>query len=120
MITRTRIGLTSIIVLGIFATTCLQAFSDDAKIVKISAKRFEFSPKNITLKKGVPVTLSITSEDRSHGFNIPAMNLRADIAPGKATELKITPQKAGELDYYCDVFCGNGHDDMTGKFIVTE
>jgi cytochrome c oxidase subunit 2 len=120
MIMRTRIAITAIMAFSVCSMTCSSAFSDDAKVVKISAKRFEFSPKNITLKKGVPVILSLTSEDRSHGFSIPAMNVRADIAPGKVTELKVTPQKAGELDFYCDVFCGNGHEDMNGKITVTD
>ncbi len=120
MIRLMRTELAALIMFNVCATTCLRAFGDEAKIIKISAKRFEFSPKNITLKKGVPVVLYLTSEDRSHGFTIPAMNVRADIAPGKVTELKVTPQKAGELDFYCDVFCGTGHDDMSGKILVTD
>jgi len=68
----------------------------------------------------VPVVLQLATEDRSHGFNIPLMNVRADIIPGKVAELKITPRKTGEFDFFCDIFCGSGHEGMNGKIIVRE
>jgi cytochrome c oxidase subunit 2 len=97
------------------------ALSDEAtKIIKVSAKRFEYSPQEFSLKKGVPVVLQLSTEDRKHGFSIPSMNLRADIEPGKVTELKVTPQKTGKFDFFCDVFCGSGHEGMNGKITVIE
>ncbi len=96
------------------------ALSEDSKIIKVSAKRYEFSPSEITLKKGVPVVLQLSTEDRSHGFYAPSLNLRADILPGKVTELKVTPQKTGDFDFFCDVFCGSGHESMLGKIKVVE
>jgi cytochrome c oxidase subunit 2 len=116
-----RNGIAVILAACAFGMTSLGAFSDDgAKIIKISARRFEYSPQEFTLKKGVPVVFQLTTEDRSHGFNVPSMNLRADIVPGKITELKVTPQKAGKFDFFCDVFCGSGHEGMNGKITVTE
>src|SRR5271170_5073924 len=117
----TRTGISVILLSIVFGMTCLGAFSDDgAKVIKVSAKRFEYSPQEIRLKKGVPVVFQLTTEDRSHGFNIPSMNLRADVVPGKVTELKVTPQKDGEFDFFCDVFCGSGHEGMSGKITVTD
>lgn len=118
---KTRSGITAVMIASVFSITCLVCLSDDgAKIIKVSAKRFEYSPQQITLKKGAPVVFQLTSEDRTHGFNIPSMNLRADIVPGKITELKLTPQKAGEFDFFCDIFCGSGHEGMNGKITVTD
>jgi len=106
---------------SLFAFNCLSAWSaDQAKIIKISAKRFEFIPNQITLKKGTPVVFQITTQDRSHGFVIDGLNLRTDVEPGKVAELRVDPQKAGQYDFYCDVFCGSGHDGMTGKITVTD
>jgi cytochrome c oxidase subunit 2 len=117
----TRSGIAIIAVGSVFGMTCLGVSSDDSvKIIKVSARRFEYSPSQITLKKGVPVVFQLTTEDRTHGFNIPSMNLRADIVPGKVTELKATPQKAGDFDFHCDVFCGSGHEGMNGTITVTE
>jgi cytochrome c oxidase subunit 2 len=111
----------AILVIAVTSATGLRAYSDEAvKIVKISARRFEYSPQDIALKKGVPVVLQLTTEDRSHGFYVPSMNLQAVITPGKVTELKVTPQKAGKFDFFCDIFCGSGHEGMNGKITVEE
>ncbi|MEI7832957.1 MAG: cupredoxin domain-containing protein [bacterium] len=88
--------------------------------VKISAKQFEFSPREISIKKGVPVSLVFTSQDVTHGVSCPGLNIRADINPGSPTIVKITPDKAGRFEYTCDVMCGPGHTDMKGMIIVTE
>jgi len=90
------------------------------QVIKITAQKFEYSPHEITLKKGVPVVLELTSLDRLHGFNCPDLNLRSDIPPNKTTRLRVAPEKAGRFDFHCDVFCGSGHEQMTGTFIVTE
>lgn len=34
-------------------------------------------------------------------------------------EPKRTPDKSGEFPFHCDVFCGSGHESMTGTVIVT-
>jgi len=90
------------------------------QVVKISARRYEFQPTNITLRKGSTTVLRLTTEDRVHGFNIPAMNVRADIVPGKVTEVTLLPQKQGDFEFFCDIFCGSGHEDMRGKITVVE
>jgi cytochrome c oxidase subunit II len=116
-----QIGIAAMLMVSAFGMTGQGASGDDsARIIKVTAKRFEYSPQEITLKKGAPVVFQLTTEDRSHGFSVPSMNLRADIVPGKVTELKVIPQKAGEFDFFCDVFCGSGHEGMNGKIKVTE
>jgi cytochrome c oxidase subunit 2 len=89
-------------------------------VIKITAKKFEFSPSEITLKKGVPVVLELVSLDRTHGFNCPDLGVRADVAPGKPTRVNLTPGKAGSFVFNCDIFCGDGHEDMTGTIVVKE
>jgi cytochrome c oxidase subunit II len=90
------------------------------QVVKITAKKFVHSPKDFTLKKGVPVVLEFTSLDVMHGFNCPDLSIRSDILPGKVTTLRFTPQKVGTFPFHCDNFCGSGHETMTGTITVTE
>ena len=45
------------------------------QVVKIVAKRFDFTPEQITVKKGVPVDIELTTEDRLHGFIAPGLGL---------------------------------------------
>jgi 3',5'-cyclic AMP phosphodiesterase CpdA len=88
------------------------------QVISITAKKFEFIPKEITIKKGVPVILELTSLDRLHGFNCPDLKARTDVNPGKISRVQITPEKEGTFEFNCDVFCGDGHEGMTGNIIV--
>ncbi len=95
--------------------------SSSEQVIKITAKRFEYSPNVITIKAGVPVVLEFTSLDRVHGFTIPDLGgVRATIEPGKVTRVRIIAPKAGTYEFHCDLFCGEGHEGMTGKLIVEE
>ena len=94
--------------------------ADTEQVVQIMAKRFEYTPKDITVKKGVPVVMEFTSLDRLHGFNCPGLGIRSDIPPHTVTKLRFVPQKAGTFIFHCDNFCGSGHEGMTGTITVTE
>ena len=91
-----------------------------AQVIKITAKQFEYSPAEITIKKGVPVVLEFTSADRLHGFVCPSLGIRTDIEPGKVNRVEFTPQKTGTFPFHCDNFCGSGHGRMKGSITVTE
>jgi cytochrome c oxidase subunit II len=97
-----------------------QASSPQAKVIKISAKRFEYTPGHLTLKKGQPVILEITSRDVLMGFNLPEFNVRADALPDKVTRVSFVPDKAGKFIFLCDIFCGTGHEQMQGTLTVVD
>jgi cytochrome c oxidase subunit 2 len=92
--------------------------ADSAATTKVVAKKYAFVPNEITVKKGQPIILQFTTEDRSHGFSAPDLNLHASIEPGKPVQVQFTPTKTGEFAFFCDVFCGAGHEDMSGKIKV--
>ena len=94
--------------------------AENEQVIKITAKKFEYSPSEITVKKGVPVILEFTSLDRLHGFHCPGLGIRTDIYPGKVTRVRFVPDKTGAFPFHCDVFCGSGHEEMTGKIMVIE
>ena len=94
--------------------------AENEQVIKITAKMFEYSPKDITVKKGVPVVLEFTSLDRLHGFNCPGLGIRTDIFPGKVNRLRFVPDKVGTFPFHCDNFCGSGHEGMIGTITVTE
>jgi cytochrome c oxidase subunit II len=88
--------------------------------VSLLAMKFDYLPDTVTVKKGRPVVLELSALDRLHGFDVPALHLRADIAPGPPTILRFTPEKAGSFAFHCDNFCGDGHEGMVGRIIVTD
>ena len=90
------------------------------QVVRMTAKKFEYTPSQITLKKGVPVVLEITALDRDHGFKVPELGVRADLKSGQVTRVRIVPDRTGTFEFRCDVFCGSGHEDMSGEIIVVD
>lgn len=102
------------------AALTLAVKADEPRVVRISAKKFEYDPPKVTLKKGVPVILELVSVDRIHGFKLPALGIRTDVLPDQAVRLPFTPDKAGRFVFSCDIFCGDGHEDMDGTIIVEE
>ena len=88
--------------------------------ISMTVKRFEYSPREIHLKKGVPVVLEITSLDVPHGFNLPDLGVRADVVPGVPARVRLVPSKVGTFTFHCDIFCGSGHEELDGTIVVTD
>lgn len=82
--------------------------------IKVEATDFKFDKKEIHVKKGDKVKITLHSDDGGHGFAIPAYNV--DIQGNKSAEF--TADKAGTYEYHCSLYCGSGHSQMTGKLIV--
>ncbi len=104
---------------GYFAAACAAGGAVPERIA-LTAMKFEFSVKEIRLKKGKPVTFVLSTPDFVHGFTVPDFNVRKDMIPGKPVEVTFTPDRAGRFVFLCDNFCGEGHDRMTGILVVTE
>ena len=90
------------------------------RVIAITAKRFEFSPKEITLKKGETVTLQLKSEDVTHGFFLRPLGIDTEIPAGQTAELTVTPKEAGRYRAICDHFCGAGHGGMKMSIVVED
>lgn len=91
----------------------------ESQVIRIEARKFVYTPNQIALKKGASVILEFHALDFVHGFSIPDMHIRADLHPGIPTRIALTPDATGEFDFLCDNFCGEGHENMSGKIIVT-
>jgi cytochrome c oxidase subunit 2 len=87
--------------------------------IAVSARKFEFSPNEIRLKKGERVVFELTALDFPHGFSVPDFGVRRDFLPGKLVEMEFSADRAGRFQFLCDNFCGEGHDGMSGILIVT-
>ena len=90
---------------------------ESPRVVEITAKRFNFTPSQVTLKKGETVKLVLHSEDVTHGFFMRALKLDEELEPGQTKEVVITPQVAGSFTTICHHFCGANHGNM--KMTIT-
>ena len=91
---------------------------EEPRAIAITAKRFEFVPSTITLKKGETVKLSVTSEDVTHGFFLRPLKIDTDLTPGETQQITVTPQSAGTFTAICHHFCGAGHGNMKLTVVV--
>ena len=87
-------------------------------VVEISAKRFEFTPKEVHVHAGEPVTIRLTSTDRAHGLLIKELNIDLDADLNRPDSVTITPAERGTYTAICDHYCGSGHGNMKMTFIV--
>ena len=118
--TRLRISTAALVVFTLISAGAYVGAQPADPVIKVTAKRFDYTPNQITLKKGVPVVLEFTTLDVLMGFNVPDLGVRADIVPGQVTRIRLVPEKTGSFPFHCDIFCGTGHEDMTGEIIVVD
>jgi cytochrome c oxidase subunit II len=90
------------------------------RVIEITAKRFQFTPNVVTIKKGETVKLRLHSEDVTHGFFMRALKIDEEVEPGQTTEVTITPDAAGKFLTICDHFCGANHGNMNLTIVVEE
>ena len=113
-------GACGIAIATIAPKTKLARATDEPKVIEITAKKFEFSPTQITLKKGEPVILRLSSLDRVHGFMSKPLKIDTDIPADKSEDVAVTPDTAGDFVVICDHYCGTGHGNMKMKVTVVE
>jgi cytochrome c oxidase subunit II len=92
--------------------------ADPPRVIDIVARRFQFTPDQLTLRRDEPVILRLRSEDVTHGFFLKPLGIDTVIVPGKITELHVTPHVAGRYTLICDHFCGSGHGNMKMTVLV--
>jgi cytochrome c oxidase subunit 2 len=69
---------------------------------------------------GVPMKLTMTSEDVIHSFFVPAFRVKRDVVPGMFTNLWFEATKTGTFHLFCAEYCGTEHSKMIGRVIVME
>ncbi|HEY6490621.1 MAG: cupredoxin domain-containing protein [Terracidiphilus sp.] len=107
----------AVLLFGVLVETgAIVAAQEPGRTIEIHAKRFSFSPAEITLKKGETVKLVITSDDVTHSLVIPDLHVNELVTKGQPAEVTLTPDKVGDFQGRCGHFCGNGHGNM--KFIA--
>jgi cytochrome c oxidase subunit 2 len=116
----TKVITASILSVGLFVTSGFASASDAPTTINVSVKKFAYEPSQITLKKGQPVVITLTTQDVTHGLKFKELNLNTKIEKGKPAQLAFTPTQAGDFVGHCSVFCGSGHGSMTLTLHVTE
>jgi cytochrome c oxidase subunit 2 len=69
---------------------------------------------------GRPVKLIMTSEDVIHDVFVPAFRVKADVIPGRYTNIWFNPTKPGRYHLFCAEYCGTRHSGMVGEVVVMD
>lgn len=69
---------------------------------------------------GVPVKLTLGSEDVIHSFYIPAFRVKKDAVPGRFQTMWFEATKPGRYHLFCAEYCGTKHSAMIGQVVVME
>jgi cytochrome c oxidase subunit II len=93
---------------SLVAVAARAATQNGARRIPVVARKFVFIPNEITVRQG----------EVAMGFFAPALGLRALIVPGEVARVPWTPDRVGRFDFLCDVFCGDGHEGMSGHLVV--
>lgn len=69
---------------------------------------------SLTVPVGVPVALTMTSQDVIHSFYVPAFRVKRDVLPGQYTDLWFQATETGTFHLLCTEYCGTDHSRMIG------
>jgi heme/copper-type cytochrome/quinol oxidase subunit 2 len=118
-----------------FARLTSQAVQE-VQVIEMTAKKYEYSPSPLRVKRGAKIQLSITALDRTHGFKI---NLSPDgsdeksdlgliftansddcfkLEKGVPTVVEFVARTPGTYSFHCCNRCGIGHGGMKGQIVV--
>jgi cytochrome c oxidase subunit II len=86
--------------------------------INVTAKKFEFQPAEIHVKKGDQVKLLITAVDHDHGFKLETFHVDQLLKKGETTTVEFTADQAGTFPFACSHICGLGHHKMKGELVV--
>lgn len=69
---------------------------------------------------GVPVKVTLASEDVIHSFFIPAFRVKRDAIPGRYQTMWFEATKPGRYHLFCAEYCGTKHSGMIGWIVAME
>lgn len=72
----------------------------------------------LTVPKGRPIKLVMTSRDVIHSFYVPAFRTKTDVIPGRYTTIWFEATKIGSYPIWCAEYCGVSHSLMRGEVNV--
>lgn len=113
----------------------LLAQDQNAQVIELSAKKYEYSPSPVHVKAGTRVQLKITATDHDHGFKISVVLDGAEqggkaglvftspqdcwqLKKGQTATIEFLAQTSGTYTFHCCHTCGLGHRGMKGQIVV--
>jgi cytochrome c oxidase subunit 2 len=111
---QTAFRRSSIVLFLVFVVVTSLAYVQEAtRTIEIHAKRFSFTPNEITIRKREPVRINLISDDVTHSLVISGLRVNQEVKKGHPAEFTLSSDTAGDFQGKCGHFCGSGHGRMT-------
>lgn len=104
-----------------FPETGVYEVGENEYEVYVIAGQFFFDPgtfEPIEVPANSEVTFYVTSPDVIHSFSVVGTNANTMVIPGEVATLTVEVGEPGHYGVVCNEFCGAGHHDMEGEFVV--
>lgn len=82
------------------------------------ARKYQFDPEVIDVRRNDIVRLTITSADIAHSFTVDAYRIQKRIPAGAATTFEFRADEVGRFPFYCSMRLDAGCAEMRGELIV--
>jgi len=92
--------------------------AEGRKVFTMTARRYQFDPEVLDVRRNDVVRLTITSKDIAHSFTVDAYRIQKRIPPGGTTTFEFRADEAGRFAYYCSMRAESGCAEMRGELIV--
>ena len=86
--------------------------------VHVVAKMWSFDPAEINLPPGADVDLYLSAKDVMHGLYIERTDVNLMAIPGSVNAARVTFRQPGTYAMVCHEYCGTGHQNMAGRFVI--
>lgn len=86
--------------------------------IEVEAVKYKFNPPIIVVNSGEKVKIKLNSADADHGFAIDEIGFDLKGEEGEVVEKEFTAPEPGVYVIKCSVYCGLGHNNMTGTLVV--
>jgi cytochrome c oxidase subunit 2 len=116
--TRLSIAIAAAAVLAGSAYLAERPLVGDDSEIRVTARKYEFSPNEIKAKRGDHIRLVITALDRTHGFRLEAFPVDQKLPQGEPVTVEFTADQTGTFPFEGSHFCGLGHQKMKGHLTV--
>jgi cytochrome c oxidase subunit 2 len=94
--------------------------SSTADRVEVTVSRQGFRPDRVTIRKGEPVRLSLTSSDGEHCFAVDAFRIEKRVVAGRPSVVELTPDRTGSFPMYDCLADPKNSETRAGTLIVAE
>ncbi len=102
----------------------------DAEEIEVRAFRYGWETRydggdvsvndEIRIPADRPVYLHVVADDWLHMLHVPDLGLKQSAIPGEYNTIKTVAYEEGSYQFYCTEYCGVGHSQMNGEFVVMD